>query len=118
MSVEKASWPIADVELSRTRLAQSERSEAIPCLARVWGLADSITAARNADLPIAVTSLVILTVACTVDHQGCNKSARLSASPHVLNMALLLAVQCNNSLCSALLNVTQLTEAARKPMTI
>src|SRR5215475_5968082 len=37
-SNEKAGWPIADLELSRTRLAQSEGSDAIPCPARVSGL--------------------------------------------------------------------------------
>jgi hypothetical protein len=37
ISNENAGWPIADVELRRTRLAQSEGSEAIPCPARVSG---------------------------------------------------------------------------------
>jgi len=73
--------------LDRSSIRQGELNWVVeiefPVLDDLPPLAASISAAMNADLPIAVTILVILAVACAVDHPRVQQSASVSARPHV-----------------------------------
>src|SRR5262249_38690108 len=55
-------------------------------------LQDSMSFARNSDLPIELTIWLMLPAACAVDHPRVQQSASVSAKPQLLNMALLLVV--------------------------